>query len=166
MLTPPVLIATIIEFMYVSQILGCVCVVFFLTVLLGLRCCVGFSLPVILSRGYSAVGSPVVAASLVVEPKLSACGLQQLHHRSRAGGSLGLYSAGLQSTAQQVWLSCSEACGSSGTRIKPVSPVHEQADSLPPNRFHGSPCEGLVVIILFYMSESTLQQGFITALLS
>ena len=60
--------------------------------MLGLGCCVGFSL-VAASRGYSPAvvrGLLTVVASLVAEHRLWAHGLQQLWHMGSVVGVLGL----------------------------------------------------------------------------
>ena len=110
--------AKIIHFISLFFLLYCnlspVFYLFFLVVLY-LHCCVGFSLAVE-SRGCSlvAVNRLIVVASLVAEHRL--CGEQ---------ASIAVI-LGLSSTGKVVLvhgLSCSVACGTFQTRVKPMSPA-------------------------------------------
>ena len=84
--------------------------ILFLAVL-GLCCYLGFSL-VVAGRGYSLVTTwelLIAVASLVIEPRLWVCILQQLLHMGSVVVAPGLQNTGSVFVAQG--LSCSAACG-------------------------------------------------------
>ena len=100
--------------------------------MLGLRCCMVFSLYVE-SRGYSLVavcGLLIMVASLV-ERGIQVHGLRSLQHRGSVVSAPRLQRTG--SVAVAHGLSCSLACGIFLDQGSNLCLLHWQADSLPPS---------------------------------
>ena len=107
---------------------------------LGLRCCM-WAFSGCGERGLlfiAVYGLLTAVASLVVEHRLQAHGLQQLQHTGSVVVARGLQSAG--SVVVAHGLSCSTACGIFPDQGSNPCPLHWQADSQP-LRHQGSPCD-------------------------